>query len=276
MHIVEELRAAEQYKGVVGLTIGNFEGLHRGHLVIIRTLVAACRHRGLVPSVMTFKQHPLGVIGKPEPERLVAPMDKIDRLAAEGIDLLLYLDFTPSFASVEPRDFLCLLKGHLDPRLYCLGGTFRFGRGNQGSLDLLRSCREELGYELLAVEEVPYDGGAISSTRIRREVKAGRFERMRGLLDNCYYTYLVPVEGNRVRLFMQNWALPGRGSYSGDLEDLETGGRLQAVLRIGEQVAEAPAPAERALFLEIEGEEQEPHPDTLYRFYFVKPCRGEK
>lgn len=271
MHIVEKLEASEQYRGRAGVAIGNFEGLHRGHLAIIRTLVAECGRRGLASAVMTFRRHPLGVVGPSEPERLVAPLDKIVKLAAEGVDLLLYLDFTPSFAALEPCDFLRLMNRHLAPRLYCLGTTFRFGRENRGDLALLRDCREEMGYHLLSVEEVPFDGGPVSSTRIREEVRAGRFEKVRELLGTCYYTYLKPAEGGRVRLFIENWALPGPGSYRGDLEDLESGARRKAALRI-----EGGEGDERALFLESEGGGRVSVPSSLYRFYFVRPCREEK
>lgn len=271
MHIIENLEAAERYRGRVGLAIGNFEGLHRGHLAIISTLVAECGRRGLVSAVMTFRRHPLGVVGASEPERLVAPLDKIGRMAGEGVGLLLYLDFTASFAALEPCEFLWLMNRYLAPRLYCLGETFRFGRANRGDLELMRDCRERMGYDLLAVEEVPCNGGPISSTRIREEVKAGRFERVRELLGTCYYTYLKPAGDGRMQLFIHNWALPGPGSYRGELEGLEEGGRRQAVLRIEEREE-----GSRDLFLEPAGRNGEEAASGLFRFYFVSPCGEEK
>jgi riboflavin kinase/FMN adenylyltransferase len=260
VHIVESLKPLEGYAGRLGLTIGNFEGFHRGHLAIIRTLVRECRRRSLVPSVITFTQHPLRVLGKGAPERLSAPEDKLHRLEREGVDLVFLLEFTPSFARMEPLAFLTHLHRCFSPRLYCLGSEFRFGRSNRGTADVLVENAPAFGYDLISVGEVFQDGSPISSTRIRGEVKEGRFEEVRKLLGNCYYVYLTVDSGEgstRLRLFFDNWAIPRSGSFDGEIEDMDSGRRTHLTLTIGRggiQVSKKLPPA------------------RLYRFYFVKPC----
>jgi hypothetical protein len=101
----------------------------------------------------------------------------------------------------------------------------------------------------------------VSSTRIREEVKKGRFQEVRELLGNCYYVYLVARPAGEtsgsVSLFIENWAIPETGSFDGDIEDIATGRRRHTVLTIGKGCLRVSTSLSRG---------------RLYRFYFVKPC----
>jgi len=234
LYIVEKIKKIDFYYNKIGLTIGNFEGFHKGHLQIIRTLVKESRKRGLFPAVITFKAHPLKVLQKREPEKLSAPCDKLLRLQNEGIDLLMYIDFSTKFANTEPGAFLSMLKSNLSPRLICLGKAFRFGRENQGNTDLIRTCSQKLGYELLAVDDVKWDGSAVSSTRIRNEVKKGNFTLAQTLLGHSYYVYVTLKQEDPLLLkpFISHWALPEDGSFYGTLENMLTKERKDTVLTV--------------------------------------------
>jgi len=227
VYIIEVIKRMEEFHGKVALTIGNFDGFHRGHLRILRTLVQTSKDRGLLPTVLTFKQHPLSVLLNKKPEKLSAPSDKIIMFEEEGIELLLYVDFSRQFADLDALSFLSFLKSTLGPGLYCLGQAFRFGRGNQGDTDFLREYGPQFGYELILVDDVSWGELPVSSTRIRNEVKKGNFELVKNLLGKRYYVYLVHVQSDSFVFssFFTDWALPVEGRFSGCLEDMHTGRR---------------------------------------------------
>jgi len=132
--IVEKLKKiAILHNSGLALTIGNFEGYHIGHRSIIKTLKIEANKRNLSTCVITFKNHPLKLLKGVEPERLWAKCDKLITFYREGIDLLVYLNFSREFAYQEPGNFLNILKETLNPSLICLGETFKFGRKNKGN-----------------------------------------------------------------------------------------------------------------------------------------------
>jgi FAD synthase len=221
MRICERLKKIEPYSGRLGLTIGNFEGFHRGHREIVANLVHACREKGLYSAVVTFAQHPVSVLSGREPERLWSPTEKLRRFEEAGIDLLLSLDFTPEFAALTPTDFLAVLAGTLSPKILCLGARFRFGRGNTGDVSSLEKSAASYGFTLVTVDDYLVDGAPVSSTRTREAVKKGNIRLATELLGR---SYLVPLEGGGKVLipFIEHSAVPLKGRYRGVME---TGGR---------------------------------------------------
>ena len=213
MYIVERIKRLGDFYGKVGLTIGNFEGFHRGHREIVWTLAAQSRRRDLKTAAITFKEHPLKMLRGSEPERLSLPHEKLTTLAKMGIDLLLYLDFSPEFANTEPESFLRMLKRELAPGLLCLGRQFRFGRENEGNVDFLRSMSQSFNYDLVVVEDVMDEDGPVSSTRIRDAVKRGDFELAERLLGHRYHLYVTGEQG-MIKPLCMNCAFPDEGRYS--------------------------------------------------------------
>jgi hypothetical protein len=228
MYIVEDIKKLEDFYGRVALTIGNFDGFHQGHLRIIRTLVRESENRALIPTVLTFKQHPLSLLFNKQPQKLSAPCDKIKLFEKEGIELLFYIEFTREFADLDALSFLSNLESKLGPRLYCLGQGFRFGRGNSGNTSLLQRYGAKFGFDLVLVSDVRWDGTAVSSTRIRNEVKKGNFTLVKHLLGKRYYAYLICIQTTPPVFvsFFSDWALPARGRFSGCIEDVRTKGRI--------------------------------------------------
>jgi len=240
VYIIEAIKRLEEFHGKVALTIGNFEGFHRGHLRIIRTLAQISKDRGLFPTVLTFKQHPLSVLLNKKPEKLSAPSDKIMMFEKEGIELLLYVDFSRQFADLDALSFLSFLKSTIGPRLYCLGQAFRFGRGNQGDTGFLKKCGPQFGYELILVDDVSWGKLPVSSTRIRNEVKNGNFKLVKNLLGKRYYVYLVRVQPDSFIFssFFPDWALPMEGRFSGCLEEMHTGKRADVEITTSKGIFE--------------------------------------
>ena len=224
MYIIECIKKVDPFFGRTGLTIGNFEGFHEGHIAIIQTLVKETRKRGLFSAVITFKQHPLKVLGSCEPEKLWAPMDKIDSFKKAGIDLLVYIDFSTKFSGTMPVDFLAHLNEVMKPKLYCLGGSFRFGKNNSGDMELLKRVSSRFNYRLISVCDVMCRGAPVSSTRIRSAVKSGNFGLVEELLGRRYSVYLAANPDNSTSMlpFITNCAVPCDGPFSGELEYLRT------------------------------------------------------
>ena len=270
MHICERLKAVEPYSGRLGLTIGNFEGFHRGHREIVDTLVRMSRAKGLYSAVLTFSQHPVSVLAGRAPERLWSPTDKIRRFEEAGIDLLLSLDFTHEFASLTPKGFLDALAGTLSPRVLCLGANFRFGRANAGDAAFLEESADAYGYTLVTVEDYLVDGAPVSSTRTREAVKKGNIRLATKLLGRKYCVSLLPLErsGKVLIPFLEHSAVPAKGRYRGAMEtpDISGGGRDTrevCTVRI-----------DNKLFFPEKCKGFEP--GTLVRFYFERTEREEK
>lgn len=258
MYIIESIKRVDDFFDRIGLTIGNFEGFHRGHLKILNTLISESKRRGLFPSVLTFREHPLKVLKGEEPEKLQAPGDKIEELRREGIEFLIYIDFTKEFAGTEPFDFLLELRKTLSPKLYCLGKGFRFGKGNTGDISLIKKNALLLNYDVTLVDEVNLYGSPISSTRIRKAIISGQMELVTELLGRRYSVYLITDSLKRPRVlhpFIPNTALPKNGSFSGEMESLKTGVKASLTLSLSREIT-------------ILKEKEEIEEGELYRFYF--------
>ncbi len=231
MYIVERIKKMYEFHGRVGLTIGNFEGFHRGHREIVRTLQARSLSRGLKTAVITFKEHPLKLLHGVEPERLTLPHEKLVYLQKAGVDLLLYLDFSAELADTEPEDFLHMIQRELDPGLLCLGKGFRFGKDNRGDIEFLHDSVKGFRYELLVVDDVVYRGGPVSSTRIRVAVKKGDLHLAGALLGRDYHLYVTAVPGdNLLKPLCANCAFPDHGRYGGVLIGIESGKNCKVVV----------------------------------------------
>jgi len=218
VYILERLRRVDPFYGKTGLTIGNFEGFHRGHREIIRTLASRSRRSGLYVGAITFQEHPLKVIRGFEPERLTLPHEKLTLLREAGIDLLFYLEFSSGFADIMPEEFLLMLHEHLAPRILCLGRSFRFGRENRGDIEFLKKKAPAYGFEVLVVEDVLHDGAPVSSTRIRAAVKRGDFALANTLLGRPFHLYVTALPGELLlKPLCENCAFPLTGVYEGEL-----------------------------------------------------------
>ena len=224
MHISESIKRIDRFYGKIGLTIGNFEGHHRGHAEILGSLVKESSKRGLYSAAITFKEHPLKILKGADPEKLWAPCEKIYSFKKAGIDLLLYIDFSKNFSSKVPSDFLHELDISLKPKLYCLGSSFRFGKDNIGDVKLIEQLSGKFQFDLIPVDDVLFHDAAVSSTRIRQAVKSGNIELAGELLGRKYSVHLVgsPEDPFALEPFISNYALPCEGLYSGKLVCLNT------------------------------------------------------
>src|SRR5262249_16774249 len=134
----------------VALTVGNFDGLHRGHQAMLQRLLAGARSRGLQSCVLTFEPHPREFFApQPAPTRLTSLREKLELLAAHGVERAHVQRFDRQFAALAPEAFVeQILAMRLRARWLLIGEDFRFGAKRAGDVPLLKSLGRKHGYEV--------------------------------------------------------------------------------------------------------------------------------
>ncbi len=182
---VHNLRA--RHAGCVA-TIGNFDGLHRGHLAIVEAVIDEARRRNEKSAVMLFEPQPAEFFAPDKaPPRLMTLRDKLRALAELEVDQVLCACFDERLRSRSARDFVQqLLVEGLGVRHLVVGDDFRFGQDRAGDFDYLRQAGREFGF---TVEDTPtreHDGARVSSTRIREALAHGDLMTAEALLGRPY------------------------------------------------------------------------------------------
>jgi riboflavin kinase/FMN adenylyltransferase len=175
-HSVEEVPAD---LGETAVSIGNYDGVHRGHRFVLDQLRHHAESRSLSPVALTFWPHPRHVMGAPEATPLITGHEDRDRLLLlAGMHGVLDLEFTLDFAQHSPEDFvrIFLVEG-LRASCVVLGEDALFGRANAGDIRTMRALGEEHGFEVVTAPDLGPEGtgtGRISSSGIRRDLLAGQ------------------------------------------------------------------------------------------------------
>ncbi|MBX9964556.1 MAG: bifunctional riboflavin kinase/FAD synthetase [Burkholderiales bacterium] len=175
-------------EGGIALTIGNFDGVHRGHQAMVARLEAAAAERGLPACVMTFEPHPREFFTPAQaPARLTPLRDKVEQLAALGVDRVYVCRFSERFARQAPEEFVRdVLVRRLGVRWLLVGDDFRFGARRVGDVALLQRLAPESGMEIDRMDTILVDGARASSTAVRDALAAGDLEIARRLLGRPY------------------------------------------------------------------------------------------
>ncbi len=185
--------------GDTAVTIGKFDGVHGGHRAVIRMLLAVAEDRGLVPTVVTFDRHPLSLL-RPEacPEPLASNAQRLDLLAAAGVEATLMLTFDEALAALPAEEFVrTVLVDALHTRVLLVGADFRFGAKGTGDVALLERLGPALGFEVQVIPDVAgEDGDRISSTRIRGLLAEGRVREAAELLGGPHTIRSLVVHGH--------------------------------------------------------------------------------
>jgi riboflavin kinase/FMN adenylyltransferase len=172
-----EIAQLARLPGPLFLAIGVFDGVHPGHRAVLQRALDDARHSGGTAVAVTFHPHPIRVL-RPEhaPHLLTSTPHKVRLIRALGIEHLLVIPFDAAFAATPPEDFIRSIAAAAQPlREICVGFEWSFGKGRAGNLAMLDKLGHELGFEEVGVPAVKIDGQVVSSTLIRRAVKAGDF-----------------------------------------------------------------------------------------------------
>jgi len=189
------LRSTDEWAALYGqaqkpsvVSIGNFDGLHRGHQKILRRVVERAPSYGALAAAITFDPHPLKVL-RPEqaPPLLQTLEQKVAGFKSLGLDAAVVLNFNVHLASLTPEEFVHqTLVETLGTRAVLVGRSFRFGHKQAGSATTLRELGLQFGIEVEIVEPVTVDGEVVSSSLVRAAVGQGRVARAEQLLGRPF------------------------------------------------------------------------------------------
>lgn len=169
------------------VTIGNFDGVHRGHQHLLSLVTAHAQDLGVRSLVITFEPHPVAVL-RPEyaPRRISTPLDKVARLREYGIDDVAVIPFDREFASWSPEAFLTLILTHAQPGAILVGPGFRFGKMRAGDIQTIEEFGRTHGFECHTIEPWCDEDGIVSSSRVREALATGNVDTASRLLGRRF------------------------------------------------------------------------------------------
>jgi riboflavin kinase/FMN adenylyltransferase len=187
------------------LTIGNFDGVHRGHQAMLALLRNEAQHRGLPSCVMTFEPHPRDhfarLAGKPElaPARIATLRDKLSELERVGIDQVIVLRFDHALSSLSPQAFISqvLIEG-VHAKYVLVGDDFRFGAKRAGDYAMLDAAGNTAGFDVARMMSYEVHGLRVSSSAVREALAAGDMSRAAMLLGRPYSISGHVVHGRKL------------------------------------------------------------------------------
>jgi riboflavin kinase / FMN adenylyltransferase len=223
IHFPDDARPA--WLGHPVLALGNFDGLHRGHLKIIERVKRGAAEHGGTPMAMTFDPHPPRVV-RPDkaPPLLMTKAQKIEALGRAGISCVAVVRFTRDMSQWDPETFVrTVLVEWLRVSEVWVGANFLFGHERSGNFSLLRTLGQRYGFRADKIDPVRYKEFVVSSTRIRRLVAEGRMDEAGALLGHQYYVDGTVIAGRKrgrtigfptANLRTDNELVPPHGVYA--------------------------------------------------------------
>ena len=197
--ITKHIAELEKY-GInsVAVAAGVFDGVHRGHLQVLRAMLKLAESTGATPCVLTFSPHPRSVLaGKQAPKLILPKEEKYNLLFEAGAEVIVEQEFTREFAALAPEEFLkqCLHAGNVRMRGLSVGNTWRFGAGAAGSCETISNMAQKEDFIFTPVPELMLDGRVVSSTRIRHAISIGAVDAARRMLGRRPAVYGEIVHG---------------------------------------------------------------------------------
>ncbi|MDP6453500.1 MAG: bifunctional riboflavin kinase/FAD synthetase [SAR202 cluster bacterium] len=264
------------------LTIGVFDGVHRGHLHLIRRLTTEAKSAGLLAGVVTFRNHPKTVLRPDFKTNYISDLDERVRLLKEaGIDFVVPVIFDRDLAQLPAEQFLAKLSDRLRMKTLVVGPDFGMGHKRDGTLDTLPTLGDKLGFTFKSVDLLTDSDTPIKSTVIRNLIAQGSVESVTQMMGRSFSATGIVVDGLKrgrtlgfptANLEVPNgYASPGDGIYA-TWADLASG-RYMAATSIGTR----PTFTEGGRTIEayLLDFDEDIYGHTL-RLEFVKRLRGEE
>ncbi|MGN0027580.1 MAG: bifunctional riboflavin kinase/FAD synthetase [Clostridium sp.] len=206
------------------VALGSFDGLHYGHLSLVRKTVEVAREKNGKSMVFTYKNHPKTIVKPDSVPKLIMDLDtKLEYLEEENVDIVVLRSFTKEFMSMEAENFIKLLCEDYNVKGIVVGFNFRFGHKNLGNVDVLKNLQKKYGYELYIMDPYTYKGNAISSTRIRNCILEGEVKEATNMLSKPYSIKGKVIHGRHIGRtigfptanleFNDKMVIPGKGVY---------------------------------------------------------------
>jgi len=188
MEIIHSLESLNPLRGSV-LTLGSYDGIHRGHREILSSVVHHARARGIPSVLVTFDPHPRHVLEK---DREILPMlmsvdEKLEIIEEIGLEYIYIINFTEKFSNTSASDFLeKVITPFFNPEYIIVGYDHHFGKDREGGPEFLTKFCSDNSINLEIIEPVSDDDNHISSTRIRNLIKNGYVRRANFELGSVY------------------------------------------------------------------------------------------
>ncbi len=246
MHIFRHFRDLPKFPKPAVATIGNFDGVHRGHRWVIRNVTERAKMLGFRSSVITFDPHPTRSTRPGTSSPLLTPLEhKLCLLAGTGVDDVVVLPFDGDLARMSARQFAHdILRDALDVRELHEGENFRFGHQAEADIHVLMALGAELGFTVTSYPQQSFHGAAISSSRIRSLIAAGDVSAAHRLLERPFSICGTPASGRgygtqytvpTINLAPYSELLPRNGVYLSKLKvgTAEGSSIFEAVTNVG-------------------------------------------
>jgi riboflavin kinase/FMN adenylyltransferase len=197
MQVYHKLDDVQAEFGPSLVSVGNFDGVHRAHALVLGEIVRRARQTGAKAVAVTFEPHPARILRPDSGLKLLTPVpEKLRLLTATGIDALLMLPFGRDLSLMTPRQFAeRILKKKLHAREVHEGYNFHFGHKAAGDTNMLAQLGQEMGFEVKVYPEQKLRGEPVSSSHIRKLIGEGRVSRARHLLARPFCILSTPGRG---------------------------------------------------------------------------------
>lgn len=179
------------------VTIGKFDGVHKGHEKLFKTLEE--KSNGRKKAVLAFSAPPKDFLNEKKTKTIMTDVEKELLCEKQGIDIYCQMPMTKEFLGVRPEEFIeKILIDKLGATAIVCGPDFRFGKEAKGNVEFLATNQEKYGYELYVVEKEKYQNLDISSTAIREKIAEGKIEQVNEMLDHPYSVIGQVEEGRKI------------------------------------------------------------------------------
>lgn len=197
MEVFRKLEDVPAGYGATVLSVGNFDGVHRAHQLVIKKMAGRARKLGAKAMAVTFEPHPMRVLRPDVAPRLLTRLpEKLKLLAQAGLDAVLVLPFTRDLSLTAPRDFAIELLGkRLKAKEVHEGANFHFGHQAEGNVARLQEFGVSAGFDVVVYPELYIGADKVSSSRIRELLRAGKVGRARRLLGRSFGIVSNPGRG---------------------------------------------------------------------------------
>lgn len=195
----EDLKLCKEEGAYSFVALGSFDGLHLGHLSLVKEIVELSKKNGGRSIVYTFKNHPRTLIKSQDvPKLLLDNKTKEEILINNGVDSVFFEDFNEEYMKLTPEGFIKYLCEKFNVKGIVVGFNYRFGYKNIGDTEMLKSLSKKYGYDLYVMKPCNYEGEVISSTRIRNALLEGEIEKANEMLTRPYSMEGEVVHGKKL------------------------------------------------------------------------------